>query len=236
MTVIYQEMRLTMGGIARGLRRMAGLAVFLVPFGMAFGVAAVERGIPLEQTLVMSALVFSAAAQFAALQLWDTGALVSLLLVVLAISTRHILLGAALSPWLNQVGRPKRLASLTVMSDPNFADTSAAFERDERDIGRLVGGGLALWLSWVIGTAIGAIAGEQFGDLDRFGIDVLMASYFAAMLLTRWLQRWQGRHTVVPAAAAAAVALVGLHVLPAGWNIVAAALAGGAVGGIMYGR
>lgn len=236
MTVRNDDARLTMGGIGRGLRRMAGLAVFLVPFGMAFGVAAVERGIPIEQTLTMSVLVFSAAAQFAALQLWEAGTLVSLLLVVLAISTRHILLGAALSPWLNQVGRTRRMASLAVLSDPNFADSSAAFDRDERDIGRLVGGGLALWLSWVIGTAIGAIAGEQFGDLDRFGIDVLMASYFAAMLLTRWLQRWQGTQTVLPAAVAAGVALVGLHMLPSGWNIVAAALAGGAVGGVLYGR
>ena len=236
MTVRVQDIRLTVGGIARGFRHMAGLAVFLVPFGMAFGVAAVERSIPVEQAIIMSVLVFSAAAQFAALQLWETGALVSLLLVVLAISTRHILLGAALSPWFNQIGRPKRLASLTVLSDPNFADTSAALERDERDIGRLVGGGIALWLSWVIGTAIGAIAGQQFGDLDRFGIDVLMASYFAAMVLTRWHDRWQGRQTVLPAVTAAAVALVGLHVLPAGWNIVAAALAGGAVGGLMYGR
>ncbi len=236
MSVRDNEIHLTMGGITRGLRRMAGLAIFLVPFGMAFGVAAVERGIPLEQTLAMSVLVFSAAAQFAALQLWETGTLVSLLLVVLAISTRHILLGAALSPWLNQIDRPRRLASLTVLSDPNFADTSAAFDQDERDVGRLVGGGLALWLSWVIGTAIGAIAGEQFGDLDRFGIDVLMASYFAAMILTRWLERWQGHRTVLPAVAAAIVALVGLHVLPSGWNTVAAALAGGAVGGIVYGR
>ncbi|NNF80794.1 MAG: branched-chain amino acid ABC transporter permease [Rhizobiales bacterium] len=213
---------------------MAGLAVFLVPFGIAFGVAAVERGISLAQTLTMSVLVFSAAAQFAALQLWETGTLVSLLLVVLAISTRHILLGAALSPWLNQISRPKRLASLAVLSDPNFADSSAAFDRDERDIGRLVGGGAASWLSWVAGTAIGAIAGKQFGDLDRFDIDVLMASYFAAMLLAGWLERWQGHRTVLPAAAAAGVALVGLYVLPAGWNIVAAALAGGAVGGIVY--
>ncbi len=236
MTVKYNDMRLTIGGIVRGLRQMAGLAVFLVPFGMAFGVAAVERGISLEQTLTMSVFVFSAAAQFAALQLWEAGTLLSLLLVVLAVSTRHILLGAALSPWLNQVGRGKRFASLAVLSDPNFADSSAAFDRDERDIGRLVGGGAALWLSWVIGTAIGAVAGETFGDLDRFGIDVLMASYFAAMILTRWLERWQGHRTILPAAAAAGVALIGLHVLPPGWNIVAAALAGGAVGGLVYGR
>lgn len=229
-------MLLSMNGIGRGFRSMAGLAVFLVPFGIAFGAAAVESGIPAAQAIAMSVLVFSAAAQFAALQLWSDGTLVSLLLVVLAVSTRLILLGASLSPWLNQISRAKRLASLVVLTDPNFADSSSAFERDERDIGRLVGGGVALWLSWVSGTAIGALAGESFGALDRFGIDVLMASYFAAMILARWLQRWQGRATVLPALTAAVVALIGLQLLPAGWNIVAAALAGGAVGGLIHGR
>ncbi len=229
-------MYLTLGGIGRGLRALAGLAVFLIPFGIAFGAAAVESGVPAIQAVTMSLLVFSAAAQFAALQLWADGTLVSLLLVVLAVSTRHILLGASLSPWLNQIGRSKRLASLVVLSDPNFADSSAAFERDERDIGRLVGGGTALWLSWVTGTAIGAFAGAGFGDLERLGIDVLMASYFAAMILARWLERWQGRMTALPALAAAGVALIGLELLPAGWNIVAAALAGGAVGGLVHGR
>lgn len=229
-------MILTFNGILQGLRTLAGLAIFLVPFGIAFGAAAVESGIPLTQTILMSVVVFSAAAQFAALQSWEAGSLVTLMLVVLAVSTRHILLGAALAPWLNRIGRGKRLSALALLSDPNFADTSAAFERGEKDVGRLVGSGAALWLSWVGGTAIGAAIGQTFGDLDRFGIDVLMASYFAAMLLTRWLDRWDGRHVLVPAGAAAAVALAGLHLLPAGWNIVAAALVGGAVGGVMHGR
>ncbi len=231
-----KSMTLTLKGFFKGFRGLSWLAIFLIPFGMAFGAAAVERGLPVEQTILMSAAVFSAAAQFAALPLWETGTVLSLVLVVLAVSTRHILLGAALSPWLNQISRHRRLAGLSVLSDPNFADSSSAFERGERDAGRLVGGGAALWLSWVAGSAIGAVAGESFGDLNRFGIDALMVSYFTAMILARWIDRWQGWHTVLPALTAAIVALVGLHLLPAGWNIVAAALAGGAVGGLIHGR
>ncbi len=229
-------MSFTTDGFFRGFKSLVWLAVFLIPFGIAFGAAAVERGISPEHTVIMSAAVFSAAAQFAALQMWDAGGVSSLLLVVLAVSTRHILLGAALSPWLNKIGRGPRLAGLTVLSDPNFADSSVAFERGETDVGRLVGGGAALWLSWVVGSAIGAVAGESFGDLSRFGIDALMVSYFAAMIVTRWMGRWRGWHTVLPAGAAAAVALIGLELLPAGWNVVAAALAGGMVGGFLYGR
>ena len=230
------EVLISARGIRLGIRTMFALALFVIPYGMAFGVAAVESGMSATHAVAMSALVFSGAAQFASLDLWSSASVISLLLVVLAVSARFILLGAALSPWVNELNRPQRLVVLTVLSDPNFADSQLAFQRKERDIGRLFGGGLALWIAWIIGTAIGAVIGQSFGDLDRFGIDVLMPSYFAALLLAGWLNEWQDSQTLLPAMVAALVAVIGLHTLPAGWNIVAAAVLGGVVGGLWYGR
>lgn len=247
---------LTMRGVQSGARSMAAIALFVVPYGLAFGVAAIEGGVPAGQAVAMSIFMFSGAAQFAALDLWSSHSLLSLLLVVLAVSTRHIVLGASLSPWINQLPRRKRLLSLLVLSDPNFADSFTAFQRNENDVGRLVGGGLILWVAWVVGTVSGALIGAQFGDLDRFGIDVLMPCYFAAMILAQWLDRgldrgldqgpdhgpnqgegqWRAMQTIFPAITAMIVALAGLQVLPEGWNIIAAALAGGAVGGVFHGR
>ncbi|MBL4892746.1 MAG: AzlC family ABC transporter permease [Rhizobiaceae bacterium] len=215
---------------------MSPIALFIIPFGMAFGVAAVENGMSIMQATLMSILVFSAAAQFASLELWSSSSLISLLLVVLAVSARHILLGASLSPWINQLSRPKRLSALTMLSDPNFADSLSAFQKDERDIGRLVGGGLVLWIPWIIGTIIGAVVGEQLGDLDHFGIDVLMPCYFAALILAQWIDQWEGKETILPAITAIIVAIVGLEIFPIGWNVVAAAIAGGIVGGFCHGR
>lgn len=231
-----KDIHLSMQGVFRGIRKMFPIALFVIPFGMAFGVAAIENGISAAQATFMSFLVFSAAAQFASLELWSSGSLVSLLLIVLAVSARHILLSASLSPWINQLGRLRRLTALTMLSDPNFADSFSALQKDERDIGRLVGGGLVLWTAWIIGTIIGAIAGEQLGDLDQFGIDVLMPCYFAALILAQWINQWEGRNTVLPALTAIIVAIVGQKLLPIGWNIVAAAIAGGIMGGFCHGR
>lgn len=223
-------------GVCRGMRALFALALFVIPYGMAFGVAAIESGMPALHAVAMSVFVFSGAAQFASLDLWSSASVISLLLVALAVSARFILLGAALSPWINRLSRPKRLVALSVLSDPNFADSLHAFQNHDRDIGRLLGGGLVLWAAWIIGTAIGAIIGQSFGDLDRFGIDVLMPSYFAALLLAGWLSDWQGNLTWLPAVAAGLTAVIGLHILPAGWNIVGASVAGGVVGGLMHGR
>lgn len=231
-----KDIHLSIQGVLKGAHKMFPIALFVIPFGMAFGVAAVENGISAVQATLMSILVFSGAAQFASLELWSSGSLVSLLLVVLAVSARHILLGASLSPWVNQLSRPKRLTALTMLSDPNFADSFSAFQKDERDVGRLVGGGMVLWTAWIIGTIIGAVIGEQLGDLDHFGIDVLMPCYFAALLLAQWIDQWEGRNTILPALTAIIVAIVGQKLLPIGWNVVAAAIAGGIVGGLYHGR
>jgi len=215
---------------------MFALALFIIPYAVAFGAAAIEGGMSIGHAVTMSVFVFSGAAQFASLDLWSSASVVSLLLVVLAVSARFILLGAALSPWINKLNRPRRLVALTVLSDPNFADSLHAFQQKEHDIGRLLGGGFALWTAWIIGTAIGAVIGQSFGDLDRFGIDVLMPSYFAALLLARWMSDWQGRQTCLPAVTAALIAVIGLHALAPGWSVVLAAVAGGVVGGIIHGR
>lgn len=230
------EIEITIQGVWRGTRKLFALALFVIPFGMAFGVAAIESGLSVMQATMMSVLVFSGAAQFASLDIWSSASALSLMLVALAVSARHILLGASLSPWINKLARRKRLPALAMLSDPNFADSFNAFQNGERDVGRLIGGGLVLWVAWIAGTLAGAVAGEHFTDLDRLGVDVLMPCYFSALVIAHWRNEWAGRQTVLPAIMACIVALSGAYLLPAGWIVVAAALAGGGVAGLLHGR
>lgn len=95
-----------------------------------------------------------------------------------------------------------------------------------------VGSGLILWSTWVLGTAIGSIGGASLGDLRQYGFDVFMVTFFTTILISQW----EGKRSVLPFVVAAIVAVVGLHVLPAGWHIVAAALSGGITGALTYGR
>ncbi len=48
---------LTFEGFKAGMRRMAGVALFGVPFGFAFGAGAVETGLSIAETVAMSAIV-----------------------------------------------------------------------------------------------------------------------------------------------------------------------------------
>lgn len=214
-------------GVARGMRRLAPISVFVAPYGIAFGVAATEVGLSAPQAVAMSALVFTALAQFATLEfLQEPVAHLSLAFVVLALSARHIVIGAALAPWINRLPLGQRLAVLATLTDANFADASAELQKGGRDLGPLFGGGLLLWLVWTASTALGAYGGDLLGDPDALGFGVVMVCFFAATV-TEKLQA--ARILVAPVAIAVVVAIVTLPVLPQGWNIIVAAVVGGGV-------
>src|SRR6267154_1568734 len=96
--------RFTANGVWRGSVEIAPVAALVIPFGIAFGVAASAKGVPAEISLFMSIAIFAGASQFAMLDLWYAPLpLATLALTVLAVNARHILLGAVLAPWLLQV-------------------------------------------------------------------------------------------------------------------------------------
>lgn len=215
---------LSLAGTFGGARRLLPIALFTVPFGIAFGVAASEQGLSPVQSIVMSALVFSGAAQFAALDFWrEPVAFMSLGLLMLALNGRHVIMGAALFPWLRQLPLRRRVFVLGFLSDANFADSQPAFRNGGRDAGLLLGGGMALWTAWVTGTAIGALGGHALTDLDALGLDVVMVCFFAAVTAPQLFVR----SNVAPVLVAAGAAVLTLGWLPAGWNILFGALAGG---------
>jgi 4-azaleucine resistance transporter AzlC len=221
---------LTLEGFRTGMRRMLGVALFVVTFGgFAFGVAAVEAGLTLPQAVAMSAIVNAGASQFAMLQLWHQPLpLLSLAFVVLAVNARHLIFGAALAPLLNAAPTRHRLLAGAVMSDATFADMQSARQSGSRDLGILVGGGFLMWLTWIAGTALGALIGGTAKDLSRFGIDVVMAAFFVTVIATS--ARRGGNF--LPMGVAALVSVVTLSLLPHGWNVIAGALAGGIAGAV----
>ena len=227
-----QIVKLSLRGVLRGMTRLLPIAMFVVPFGIAFGIAAIEQGLGPFQATAMSFFVFTATAQFAGLEfLNEPIAFVSLGLVALALSGRHIIMGAALAKWVNQLPLSKRILALMFLSDANFADTQTLIKQGETDLGPLLGGGFILWLAWVSSTAIGAYAGNIFGDTDAYGVDVIMVCFFATTVfgITR-----KSSFLLVPVFVSMGVSYLTHSILPTGWNVIVAAIIGGFVALLQY--
>ena len=223
-----------------GFRRMLPVTLYVVPMGLAFGAAALQQDLPGLLAILMSAVVFAGSAQFAAMDLWSASpALVPLLLTTFAVNARHVLLGTSLAPWLNKLPLARRYGTVTLLSDANWAlvtqiqDKAGGSTDPSRLANLLLGAGLALWSAWLLGTALGVALGGDLGDLSRFGLDLLVIAFFAAVLTGLWRSM---QDDLLPWLAASAVALAGSWLLPGGWHVLAGALAGGLVGVLRHGR
>jgi 4-azaleucine resistance transporter AzlC len=221
------RIQFTRAGVIRGGRDLAPLMLAMVPYGMAFGVAAMQKGLDPSSILLLSAFVFAGSSQFAALDLWvGPLSLVPIWLTTLALNARHLLYGAALYPWLRSLRSSRRFPIVAVLTDSTYVYATQAEAKGERDAGVLLGAGGLTWLVWVLSTALGAYLGGAIADPKMFGIDVVMAAFFAVSLTGLW----KGSATLKPWAAAAVASLLGLWTLPTGWHVIAGGLAGGIVG------
>lgn len=210
-----------------GFKQLAPISLFVTAFGAAFGLAAVQVGLNDSTIVMMSTLVFAGAAQFAALDLWGTQVpLFTMTITVFAINARHLLMGATLYPWLSCLPPAKRYGVMLVASDANWAMSMQALKRGKPGLGLLFGGGLALWLFWVIGTWIGTCFGNAVNDPKRFGLDMIMGCFLLAMVVSGEKNL---RLLLIRAVAGLSSLLAYWH-LPENSHVVVGALAGGMAG------
>lgn len=222
-------------GVLRGARDMAPLGLFVAPFGMAFGAAAIGRGVEPEHAVWMSALVYAGASQFAALSFWsDPIALGPLLLAVFAVNARHILLGAALYPWMRGLPPLQRYAAAAAINDASWAYAVEKREAGECDVGVLVGGGAVMWVIWVSSTLAGAVLAGGGLDMKALALDTVMAAFFMTVIVGMAAREKRAIAWAAPWAAAAITALIAATWGPPGWHVVAGSLAGGLVGAILH--
>lgn len=210
-----------------GFKQLVPIAIFVIAFGAAFGLAATQTELSPALSMFMSTLVFAGASQFAALEMWGTQIpVVPLALTVFAINARHLLMGASLYPWLRYLPPAKRYGIMLVVSDANWVMSLQAFNRGQPGFGLLFGGGLALWSFWIVGTWLGIYFGSAIQDPTLYGLDMVMGCFLLAMAIggdrnLRLLVIW---------AVAACSALLAYWYLPENSHVVVGALAGGVLG------
>ncbi len=186
---------------------LGALAVGIVPYALAFGVAAGAAGIdPLNATL-MSLIVYAGASQFSALAVIASGG--SALLAVLTVwlvNLRFIPLGLAM-PRAMTPTLPTRLMAAHLLVDPSIVLAHAS--SPERRNRLFWAASLAMYVLWAIGTVVGVLAGGVIPDPAVLGLDAALPAIFVAILVPFWKDR-PSRHAAYGGAGlAAGVLLVG---------------------------
>jgi predicted branched-subunit amino acid permease len=167
----------------------------------------------------MSATTFAGSAQFAVSSILGAGGGAA------AAIAAAVLLNARYAPISISVaslfrGRLlRRLLESQLIVDESWALASRGGGRFDRRI--LLGAGLLLYVSWVSGTAVGALAGDALGDPKDLGLDGAFPALFLALLAPQL----RAPRATAAAATGAVIALVLIPVTPAGTPIIAASAA-----------
>jgi predicted branched-subunit amino acid permease len=219
------------------MRLMAPVLPGILVYALAFGTAAVDRGLTFGETVAMSAFVYAGASQMISLELWQKAwsptALATLALVTATVNARYVLMGASLQPWTRGAPTGRTLAGLFFLVDANWLVGTRYHAEGGRDLGIVLGAGLLSWVVWVAATIPGYWFGSLVSEPKRYGLDLVLPIFFAAMAATLW------RGVLVsalPWGVAALVALTVQALVPGYVFIVAGALAGALTGALVRER
>lgn len=213
-----------------GVRALLPMHLGVMPFGVIFGVVALQSGIPPLAAVLMSSIVFAGSAQFLLAQLVGAGApaLLSLGAVGL-INLRHALYSASVAPILAALPRRWKLLLAYLLTDEAYAAAIPhLLENPRSPVAHwvLFGAGFALWAGWQLATLAGVLAGSLLpSDL---GLDFALPLTFIAIVVPLI----DNRARLIAALAAGAVAVL-LAGLPYKTGLFAAAFAGLAAGALV---
>ncbi len=209
-----------------GMLDMAPVVAAALPIGMLFGVLAVQKGLTAPEAAAMSAFVFAGAAQFVALELWREPVPVMLLtFTAFIVNLRHVMMGASLGRRMHLFSPLNRALSAFVLVDEVWAFAERRALKGPLTPAYYWGMGATLWVQWVVGGSIGAVAGRGIGDPARLGFDFAFSALFICILTGFW----RGHRTGAVLAVAAVVSALTKLYVPGAWNIALGGLAGVAV-------
>lgn len=206
----------------QGVREAIPLLGGYIPVALSFGLVASQAGFSTLEATAISALIYAGASQFLFVGMIAAGAPLWLVVAMtLLINVRHVVYGPNLAallprsrhwPWLMH-GLTDQVFALALTRLPQL--------HDAKRFSWFMGASLLAWGAWVVGTAVGATAGEAFtarwpllGEIMPFALPAL----FLTMVAPRFTdKRW--------AVAMGLTIIAALCLTLAGWGNVAIPLA-----------
>lgn len=212
--------------LASAFRQTLPIILGYVPVGFAYGVLAQKSGLSGINTILMSVLVFAGSAQLIAVGLFAAGAApLAIVATTFVVNLRHLLMSAALAPYLRAWSKIRLALFAYQMTDETFALHANRFAKGETGAGETFGINVIAQSAWVGGTVLGLAASTLITDIRPIGLDYALPAMFIALLLGQLKSRQHMAVAVIAGLLSTALMLAGLdqsHVLAA--TIIAATI------------
>jgi len=214
-----------------GVRAELPILLGVIPFGLIYGVLALDAGIPPSLALAMSSIVFAGSSQFIGAQLVKSGALgVVIVTTTLVVNLRHMLYSASVAPRVKHLSARWKWLLAYLLTDEayavaitRYAQSSELETHASNAHWYFFGAGITLWATWQVSSVLGIFLGAQVPD--SWSLDFAVPLTFTALVAPAL----KDRPSIAAAVSAGAVA-VAAYRLPYRLGLIAAALAGILVG------
>ena len=150
--------------LKKGFLDVIPLTIPVIPFGIIYGVIAIEIGLSPMVAFCMSFIIFAGSSQIAFAQLLSAGASPLVMISSVAvINSRHFLYGAVLSQYLNKLNSYWKFLLSYLMTDQAFSVSLSYFKKNYKKKHahfHMLGSGFTLWFLWQLSTLIGIVLGN----------------------------------------------------------------------------
>tara|TARA_B100000963_G_scaffold78411_1_gene66409 strand:+ start:541 stop:1230 length:690 start_codon:yes stop_codon:yes gene_type:complete len=168
----------------KGVIDVSPLMIPVIPFGLIFGILAIDIGFSPITTMGMSLIIFGGASQIILLQLFSGGAS-SLVIIssVGAVNSRHLLYGAVVSEHVSDLKLIWKIIISYFLIDQAFARSNDYLKKssEKNKYFHLIGGGATCWVIWQSTTFLGIILGAAIPE--KLGLSFAVPLTFLAILI-----------------------------------------------------
>ncbi|ANJ95898.1 AzlC family ABC transporter permease [Serratia plymuthica] len=201
----------------QGVKDGIPLLLAIAPYALVLGAQASKAGLATPELGLMTALNFAGGSEFAAIQLWQEPLpVLIIILLTFLINSRHIIMGAALTPYLKHLPRRKVLPALFLMADEGWAVAysktlkNAAIMPADKSLSMpyFLGACFPFYPVWVGFSVLGCLVGPILGNVEEYGFAMAFPATFIVLLRGMWKGYRAARPWLVSLAVAAAVYLV----------------------------
>jgi len=207
----------------KGIIDVSPLMIPVVPFGLIYGILAIDIGFSPLATMGMSLIIFGGASQIILLQLFSGGAS-SLVIIssVGAVNSRHLLYGAVVSEHVSDLKLIWKIIISYFLIDQAFAVSNEYFKKNKQKnkYFHLIGGGFTCWVIWQTTTFLGIILGATIPE--KLGLSFAVPLTFLAILINDFRKIIN----VIVIIVSGLVALFGFNYIPYKAYVIVAAFVG----------
>ena len=207
----------------KGITDVSPLMIPVFPFGIIFGVLAIDLGLTPITTIAMSIIIFGGASQIIFLQLFSAGASSLIILgSVGAVNSRHLLYGAVLSEHMSDFKMTWKIIISYFLVDQAFAVTNSYLKKskDKDRAFHSFGAGATCWVVWQITTIIGIFLGSIIPE--KLGLSFAVPLTFLALIV----DDLRKLTNVIVIIISGSIATFGYEIIPFKAYVIVAAISG----------